>query len=106
MEPVRPILDLLTAEVPLISDLSKKLGQGAVTFLDVIDRIGTGADSARDFTATLLGVGDALDVLDKLALDSTWNLGSLTVAGSVAGVIMKPRARAPSTRFGRHSSTR
>ena len=87
VEPVRPILDLLTAEVPLISDLSKKLGQGAVTFLDVIDRIGTGADSARDFTATLLGVGDALDVLESLGSASTWNLGSLTVAGSAAGLL-------------------
>ncbi|WP_413172043.1 DUF4347 domain-containing protein [Anabaena azotica] len=42
IEPIRPVLDILDKEIPVISDLSKLLGQGKVTFLDAIGALGEG----------------------------------------------------------------
>ncbi|MEP0919876.1 DUF4347 domain-containing protein [Leptolyngbya sp. DQ-M1] len=42
LKPIRPVLDLLEKELPGISDLSKLVGQGPVTFIDAIALFGSG----------------------------------------------------------------
>ncbi|MBW4443333.1 MAG: DUF4347 domain-containing protein [Plectolyngbya sp. WJT66-NPBG17] len=42
LKPIRPVLDLLEKELPGISDLSKLVGRGPVTFIDAIKLFGSG----------------------------------------------------------------
>jgi len=79
-EPLDPILDLLTGEVPLISDVSKQVGGGPVTVLDAISWFGEGAQSAVEFVQFLDTV---LTVTDSLADSGKFYLGGLLApAGS------------------------
>ncbi len=45
IEPIRPILAFLNAEVPLISEVSQLVGQGPFTFTDGIRLLGDGGDT-------------------------------------------------------------
>ncbi len=79
-EPLDPILDLLTGEVPLISDVSKQVGGGPVTVLDAISWFGEGAQSAVEFIQFLDTV---LTVTDSMADSGKFYLGGLLApAGS------------------------
>lgn len=57
-EPIDPVLDMLTAEIPLISDLSQEIGQGRVTYLDAISWFGEGAEGAAEFVAFMAHLSD------------------------------------------------
>ena len=78
LKPVKPTLDLLTAEVPVISDLSKRLGQGAVTFLTLIKAYD--AEKGRSAERFLTTVRDIVTVADRLsgfAASGRLSLGTL-----------------------------
>ncbi|GAP96045.1 DUF4347 domain-containing protein [Leptolyngbya sp. NIES-2104] len=45
LKPIRPVLDLMEKELPGISDLSKMLGRGPVTFIDAIRLFGRGGST-------------------------------------------------------------
>lgn len=78
-EPLVPILDILTGEVPLISDISQQVGQGPVTVLDAINWFGEGAETASAFITALANVNDLLDGFDTGASgDLRFSLGSLS----------------------------
>jgi Ca2+-binding RTX toxin-like protein len=78
-EPLDPILDLLTGEVPLVSDVSKQVGGGPVTVLDAISWFGDGAQSAVEFIQFLDTV---LTVTDSMADSGKFYLGGLLAPGS------------------------
>jgi Ca2+-binding RTX toxin-like protein len=78
-EPLEPILDILTGEVPLISDISQQVGQGPVTVLDAIGWFGEGAETASTFITALANINDLLDGFDTGASgDLRFSLGSLS----------------------------
>ncbi len=81
LEPLEPIVDLLTGEVPLISDVSKQVGGGPVTVLDAISWFGDGAQSAVEFIEF---VDTVLTVTDSMADSGKFYLGSLTAPASSA----------------------
>lgn len=83
-EPMAPIVDMLTDEVPLISDLSKKLGQGSVTYLDAISWFGQGFDNAATFIETLDTLGE---LNTKLAASGRFYLGSLGLNSTSASAL-------------------
>ncbi|MGG6284259.1 DUF4347 domain-containing protein [Leptolyngbya sp. AN03gr2] len=45
LKPIRPVLDLMEKELPGISDLSKMVGRGPVTFIDAIRLFGRGGNT-------------------------------------------------------------
>ena len=80
LEPVQPIVDLLTAEVPLVSQLSEDfLGDGPVTFLDLI-RVwdSAKAEKAEKFLTAVTAVTSFIDRLRGIGSTNRVPLGSLT----------------------------
>ncbi|MCA9185751.1 MAG: VCBS repeat-containing protein [Planctomycetales bacterium] len=67
VEPLRPILDFLTLEIPLISDVSQLLGQGPVTISDFIGLFGDGLESVEEVVHILDVVADVFDAINNLA---------------------------------------
>jgi len=62
-EPLMPVVDMISSEVPLISSISKKIGQGEVTYLDAISWFGEGAEQAAQFVEFLsntVALGDSI----------------------------------------------
>lgn len=76
-EPLEPVVELLTGEVPLISDLSEQIGNGPVTFVDAIAWFGDGADSAREFIYALDRIGDLIASIDTSGSGVQFSLGGL-----------------------------
>jgi Ca2+-binding RTX toxin-like protein len=62
-EPLMPVIDMITSEVPLVSSLSKKLGNGEVTYLDAISWFGEGAENAVTFVEFL---ADTVSLADEI----------------------------------------
>ncbi len=86
LEPIRPVLDLLTSEVPVLSDISKLAGAGAITVLDVIRATGDGDyDGAVAFIEAVADVDDVISTLGGLAESSRISLGSLKLPAGTAG---------------------
>ena len=80
VEPLRPVLDLLTSEVPVLSDVSKAFGGGAVTVLDAIRVMGDGDyDSAVEFIETVDEVSDFVAALGGVASSSKVSLGTISL---------------------------
>ncbi len=91
LEPIKPIIEFLQTEIPVISDVSEFLGQGSVTVLDVI---GFFAD-AGDFDAVVDFIdmlGQVIGVIDAFsAVAGDWastgevfiNFGDFTFGGGV-----------------------
>jgi hypothetical protein len=64
LEPLRPVLDLVTSEVPVLSDISKLAGGGAITVLDVMRTMGGGDyDGAIAFIEAVDGVAGTISTL-------------------------------------------
>ncbi len=83
VEPLKPVLDLLTSDIPLVSDLSKLVGGGGVTFLDAI-RLASGSEyeSAVTFIETVDQVVDTIATLSGIATSGKISLGGLTGNGT------------------------
>ena len=63
LEPVRPLLDLLQLEVPIVSQLYQLIGQGPFTFLDGIGMLGEGGETVVKVVNILIQVVDFVDGL-------------------------------------------
>src|SRR5579884_4010275 len=48
IKPIRPILDILNTQIPVISQLAQLLGQPPVTFVSAIGALGEGGDSVAE----------------------------------------------------------
>jgi|GEM_PF-2800271 len=80
LKPVKPMVDLLLAEVPVVSDLSKKMGQGAVTFLTLVKAYDAAAGAkAEKFLQTVEDVTTVVKTLEKTATSGVLSLGTLAV---------------------------
>ncbi len=86
LEPLRPVTDLLTSEVPGLSDVSKAFGGPAVTVLDVM-RVtgGDDFDSAVEFIETVDYVLDTVETLSGIAGSSKVSLGSFSLPAGTGG---------------------
>jgi hypothetical protein len=72
LEPIRPILDILNTDIPVISDLSQLLGQGPVTFASAISAIGEGGATV----ATVLRIlNDVNTVVTEVSGLGSSNIG-------------------------------
>ena len=80
LKPVRPMVDLLLAEVPVVSDVSKKAGLGAVTFLTLVKAYDADAGAkAEKFLQTVRDVTTVADTLARTARTGRLSLGTLAV---------------------------
>jgi len=67
--PLQKIFDVINSEIPVISDLSKLLGQGPVTFVSLIGLLGTGGPELGKFVNTLSKIADLVDTIGDIADD-------------------------------------
>jgi Ca2+-binding RTX toxin-like protein len=63
LKPIQPILDFLNEPIPVISDLSQKIGGPAITYATAIEESGFGGDELK----TLLSTLSEVDTIDKAA---------------------------------------
>lgn len=92
LEPVKPITDLLTMEVPLISDLSKKAGEGSVTFLDLIGVWDPDLEAdARTFLDAVDAVTSFADTLGGVATTGRVPLGGLVAKQDALATLVSGR---------------
>ncbi|MBN2473948.1 MAG: M10 family metallopeptidase C-terminal domain-containing protein [Pirellulales bacterium] len=65
LEPFRPVLDLLTAEVPGVSQLSEMAGRGPVTMIDLVAMIyPEKGESIRKFVNVVSQIADVIEAID------------------------------------------
>ena len=74
IEPVRPIVDILTTPVPVISDL----GETEVTFLDLMALQGGPIAKAERFVDAVADFIDIYDAIPELGPDAWINMGGAT----------------------------
>ncbi|HYW20936.1 MAG TPA: DUF4347 domain-containing protein [Nodularia sp. (in: cyanobacteria)] len=83
LEPIRPVLDILDTEIPVISQLSKLLGQGEVTFLDAIGALGEGGAEVAKVIRIFKEISDFVDAAAQLnGKNIEISLGSLADIGT------------------------
>ena len=85
LEPIAPILDVLTAEIPGVSDISKAAGGGAITLIDLaLIQQPHAAANAKKFLNVVSAIADVIDANDDASGDGEviLDLGSLNV-GSI-----------------------
>lgn len=71
IEPIREPIEMLTQEIPGVSDLSKAAGNGKVTFLDVAFADNPDlAEAAEKFLDTLVAIVELTDTLETLEDDN------------------------------------
>ena len=58
IDPIRPILDFLNSEIPLISQVSQLVGAGPFTFADGIALFGEGGQTINTVIGLLTGLVD------------------------------------------------
>ena len=63
LQPLNEIFDVVQSEIPVISDLSELLGQGPVTFLDLVSLLGSGFTEVGQFIETVAAISDIVDTL-------------------------------------------
>ena len=63
LEPIDPLIDFLSLELPLISDVAEFLGQDPITVVDVIALFGEGGETAAEFIDTVLKIREIVDAL-------------------------------------------
>jgi hypothetical protein len=86
LEPLRPVLDLVTSEVPVLSDISKLAGGRAITVLDVMRTMGGGDyDGAIAFIEAVDGVAGTISTLAGVSGSSKVSLGGFRAPADSAG---------------------
>ena len=89
LKPVRPMVDLLLAEVPVVSDVSKKAGLGAVTFLTLVKAYDADAGAkAEKFLQTVRDVTTVADTLARTATTGRLSLGTLAVLDDAKALLL------------------
>ena len=63
LEPIDPLIDFLSLELPLISDVAEFLGQDPITVVDVIALFGEGGETAAEFIDTVIKIREIVDAL-------------------------------------------
>lgn len=64
IDPIKPVINYLTREVPGISDVSQAIGKGPVYFIDLaFARNPEKAEAARKFVFTVKAIADTIDML-------------------------------------------
>ncbi len=67
IEPIQPVLDIITAEIPGVSDASKFAGNGPITFLDLaalyLDR--ETVDNVKKFIGVVDGIADFISMINS-----------------------------------------
>ena len=87
LEPVRPILDILRSEVPMVSDVSKFAGRGPITVLDAIRHTSQGRyDETVKFLEYVLIIDKVASSLDQIGGDLKVSLGGVNFQGSTGSV--------------------
>ncbi|TDG15222.1 LEPR-XLL domain-containing protein [Seongchinamella unica] len=76
-----PIFDILYTEVPVVSDLSKLLGQDPITFLSAIKLLGSGFESVEVFLNVAQTVDQVIGIVDGLADTGKINFGDMDFGG-------------------------
>ena len=76
-EPLAPIIGILEEEVPVISDLSRKVGRGPVTYLKAIEESGTLGPQGQKFLDLLEKVASVRSILGGIQNGVTINFGDL-----------------------------
>ncbi|RLQ23593.1 LEPR-XLL domain-containing protein [Seongchinamella sediminis] len=76
-----PIFDILYTEVPVVSDLSKLLGQDPITFLSAIKLLGSGFESVEIFLNVAQTVDQVIGIVDDLATTGKINFGDMDFGG-------------------------
>ena len=80
LEPIQPVIDILTFPLPVISELSG----GNVTLLDLARMLGGGYESAVNFIEAVIAVNDFINSIPVDA-DEIWlDLGGFGVDGLAA----------------------
>ena len=83
LEPIRPILDFLELEVPIISQLSQLVGQGPFTFLDGISLLGEGGDTVAQVIGILIEIDNFVGDVASLPANVVIDFGDFTFAEDV-----------------------
>ena len=85
LEPIRPIIDLLTAEVPGVSEISQAAGGGKITMIDLaLAQKPDAAQNAKKFLAVVAAISDVIEAVDAASSgdEVRVSLGSLDI-GSI-----------------------
>jgi Ca2+-binding RTX toxin-like protein/protocatechuate 3,4-dioxygenase beta subunit len=83
MKPLDPLLEFLTFEVPLISDVAVLLGQDPITILSLIELFGDGVDSVVDFIEILSRIRQIVkDIANSPGDSFEISFGSFDVLGT------------------------
>jgi Ca2+-binding RTX toxin-like protein len=83
--PIKPILDFLNSDIPVINDISQFLGQGEVKFVDIIRLFAPAeADTIDTFITVLDTVANIADDISGLGTSSiSMNFGDFDFGGGV-----------------------
>ncbi|MFI5712709.1 hypothetical protein [Kribbella sp. NPDC051620] len=76
LKPIQPILDTITAPIPVLSDLSHLAGGGDVTIVTLAEAFGDGAPSVKTVADVVTTVKKLSDALTKLGTAGGIPLGS------------------------------
>jgi Ca2+-binding RTX toxin-like protein len=82
LKPVRPILDTLSIDIPVISQLSELLGGGPVTFLDAIGLFGQGGKDVEEFLHILTVAADLVGTAASISGDVQIDFGNFNLSGN------------------------
>ena len=96
LKPLDPLIEFLTFEVPLLSDVSKLLGQDPITVLSLIEVFGDGVDTVVDFIDVVATIRQIVkDIASAPGEGFRIDLGTFDVLGAVGGdeaALMDPNA--------------
>ncbi|MDQ3439931.1 MAG: hypothetical protein M3478_06225, partial [Planctomycetota bacterium] len=109
LEPIRPLLDFLQLEVPIVSQLYQLIGQGPFTFLDGISLLGEGGATVAEVVGLLIQADDfasQLDGLDNLFIEfGDFNFGNIGNGSTGLNAEQFAQVRSLSAAFGAMSFT-
>ncbi|HKY31809.1 MAG TPA: LEPR-XLL domain-containing protein [Candidatus Polarisedimenticolia bacterium] len=88
IDPVRPLLDFLTAEVPLISQVSQLIGLGPFTFLDGIRLLGEGGDTVATVIEIIDSIADAVGAVQATDTNVSVNFGDYILVDNRPGPLL------------------
>ena len=79
IDPIRPVLDFLFDEVPLISQMTQLFGLGPFRYIDGIELLGEGAESVVTFFEVINAIAGALDTIQSVGGEVLVNFGDFTL---------------------------
>ncbi len=98
VDPIKPTIDFLASEVPGLSDISKKVGNGAVTFLDLASlanpAVGMQAKRAVGLVQSVYAFIDEIEELGSDSGGASINFGTFYVTGMPEDVGIKEPEKA------------